>query len=153
MPPTATPSPPGHRTADRHGTWTVLAAVAVGGGIGSAARYGAGLLWPTPEGTFPWTTLSVNASGCLLIGLFLTGLTTARREHRLLRPLVSTGLLGGFTTFSTYTVEVRDLLAGGHTGTALGYLAATVAAALAGVWSGSATARAVAVRRRRGGRP
>ena len=61
------------------------------------------------------------------------------------RPFFGTGVLGGFTTFSTYAADVRRLLTEGQPGTALGYLAATLAAALAGVWlSATATRRPAA---------
>ncbi|OMI34143.1 FluC/FEX family fluoride channel, partial [Streptomyces sparsogenes] len=57
------------------GQGPVVCAVAVGGGAGAAARYGASLLWPTPTGAFPWTTFMVNAVGCAVIGVFLVLIT------------------------------------------------------------------------------
>jgi CrcB protein len=63
--------------------------------------------------------------------------------HPLLRPFVGTGVLGGFTTFSTYAVDVERLVDGGRPGVALGYLALTVLAALAAVWSVEVAARRV----------
>ncbi|MEE4419252.1 MULTISPECIES: fluoride efflux transporter CrcB [Streptomyces] len=112
----------------------VVAAVALGGGVGAAARYGAALLWPTEPGGFPWTTLVVNVVGCAIIGIFMVVITDVWAAHRLVRPFFGTGVLGGFTTFSTYAVDIQRLLAQGRTGAGLAYLALTLAAALTAVW-------------------
>lgn len=125
------------------GQLPVIAVVALGGAIGACARYGAGLLWPTPHGAFPWTTLLINTVGCAVIGVFMTVITELRSVHRLVRPFFGTGVLGGFTTFSTYTVDIQRLIAGGHAGTALAYLAGTALAALPAVWTAAAAARAL----------
>lgn len=122
------------------GEGRTLAAVALGGGAGAAARYGATLLWPTAPDSFPWTTLAVNVLGCALIGVLMATLAE-RGAHPLLRPALGTGVLGGFTTFSAYTQETERLLAGGQAGRALLYLAGTLAAALAAVWLASAATR------------
>ena len=115
---------------------SLLATVAAGGAIGAAARYGAGQAWPTDAGrAFPVTTMVVNVVGCGLIGVLMVLLGEMRRPHRLLRPLVGTGVLGGFTTFSTYAVDLQRLLAGGHAWTAAAYLVATPVAALTAVWA------------------
>jgi CrcB protein len=119
----------------------VIAAVAVGGAIGACGRYGAGLLWPTAAGSFPWTTLLVNAVGCAVIGVFMVLITDVFTAHRLLRPFFGTGVLGGFTTFSTYANDIRALIDGGHPRTALAYLALTLVAALAAVWAGATATR------------
>ncbi|GAA3876469.1 hypothetical protein GCM10022243_46670 [Saccharothrix violaceirubra] len=75
-----------------------VAAVALGGGLGGVARYGCQLLWPGQ-----WGTLAVNVTGCALIGVLTVLLP---RLHHLARPLVGVGVLGGFTTFSAYAVDV-----------------------------------------------
>src|SRR5437899_7972478 len=122
------------------GEWPVIGAVAAGGGIGAAARYGAGLLWPTADGAFPWTTLLINAAGCALMGVLMVLITEAWTAHRLLRPFLGTGVLGGFTTFSTYAVDIERLAGGGRLPLALAYLAGTLLAALAAVaLAGTAT--------------
>lgn len=121
----------------------VLAAVALGGAIGACARYGAGLVWPTAPTAFPWTTLLVNVLGCAVIGVFLTVVAELRSVHPLLRPFFGTGVLGGFTTFSTYMLDIQRLVAGGRAATALAYLAGTALAALLAVWTGAALARAL----------
>ncbi|CAL9374342.1 FluC/FEX family fluoride channel [Streptomyces griseomycini] len=127
----------------------VVAVVALGGGAGAAARYAASLGWPAPAGGFPWTILWVNVVGCAAIGVLMVVITEVRAAHPLVRPFLGTGVLGGFTTFSTYAVDVRDLLVGGHAGAGLGYLAATPLAALAAVWTAASAAR----RALRGRRP
>lgn len=134
--------------------WPVVAVVAVGGAVGALLRYGASRLWPngsdahavwrTGEAAFPWTTLVVNAVGCLLMGVLVVALKE-RFTHapRLLNPLLGTGVLGGFTTFSAYTDDTRRLFENDQAATALGYLVLTVAAALAGVTLGVALTRAL----------
>ncbi|MCX4846906.1 fluoride efflux transporter CrcB [Streptomyces sp. NBC_00893] len=114
---------------------SVIAVVALGGAIGASARYGAALLWPTAPGGFPWTTLVVNAVGCTVIGVFMVVISEAWTAHRLVRPFFGTGVLGGFTTFSTYAVDIQRLLDGGRVRAGLGYLGLTLFAALAAVWS------------------
>ncbi|MDP9845222.1 fluoride efflux transporter FluC [Streptosporangium lutulentum] len=125
----------------RRSHYGVLAVIAAGGAIGTGARYGAGLMWPTAGGSFPWTTLGVNASGCLVIGIFLVVLTEARTAPAWVRPFFATGVLGGYTTFSTYCVDIERLVSGGQAGLALSYLAATVAAALVAVTAGARITR------------
>lgn len=131
------------------GQWPVIAAVAVGGAVGAAARYGASLLWPTGAGAFPWTTLMVNAVGCALMGVLMVLVTEVRPGHRLLRPFLGTGVLGGFTTFSAYAVDVQRLTAARQPLLALTYLAGTLLAALAAVWGAAAGTRALVELRRR----
>ncbi|MFD7413136.1 fluoride efflux transporter CrcB [Kitasatospora purpeofusca] len=123
------------------GQGPAVAVVAVGGALGAVARYGAGLLWPTGPSAFPWTTLLVNVVGCAVIGVFLVVITEGRPAHPLVRPFFGTGVLGGFTTFSTYAVDFRRLVAEGRPGPAAGYLALTLLAALAAVWAAAAATR------------
>lgn len=126
------------------GVWPVVGVVAVGGVLGACARYAAALLWPTPAGAFPWTTLGVNAAGCALIGVLVVAVTDVFTAHPLVRPFLGTGVLGGFTTFSTYTVDIARLLRDGRAATALAYAVATVAAALVSVAVAAAATRRVA---------
>ncbi|MFE9332568.1 fluoride efflux transporter CrcB [Streptomyces sp. NPDC006925] len=123
------------------GQGPVVAVVALGGALGACARYGAGLLWPTPHGAFPWTTLGVNVAGCAVIGVFMALITDVWAAHRLVRPFLGTGVLGGFTTFSTYAVDIERLLEADATGTALGYLALTLVGAMAAVGLAAGTTR------------
>ncbi|MFG2625029.1 fluoride efflux transporter CrcB [Streptomyces sp. NPDC048473] len=114
---------------------SVVAVVALGGALGASARYGATLIWPTAPGGFPWTTLIVNVIGCAVIGVFMVVISDAWAAHRLVRPFFGTGVLGGFTTFSTYAVDIERLVDGGRARTGLAYLGLTLLAALAAVWS------------------
>ncbi|MFF3335193.1 fluoride efflux transporter CrcB [Streptomyces sp. NPDC002888] len=140
---------PAPRRPARRGQLPVVGVVAVGGAIGASARYAASLWWPTRTGGFPWTTLWVNVVGCAVIGVFLVVVTEAMTApHRLLRPFFGTGVLGGFTTFSTYAVDIQRLLDKGRPGTALAYLAATLLAALVAVWLAATATRRVLRRQR-----
>ena len=122
--------------ARHHGP--VLGVIALGGGLGALARYGLAHLLPTPPGEFPWATFVTNVAGCLFIGVLMVLVTEVWAAHRLVRPFLGVGVLGGFTTFSTYAVEVRALLRPGTVGLAFAYLAGTLVAALlatlVGVW-------------------
>ncbi len=115
------------------GEAAVLAVICAGGMIGATARYGAAVWWPTTAGHFPWTTLWVNVSGCALIGVLMVLVTDVFTGRRLIRPFLGTGVLGGFTTFSTYAVDIQRLVTTGQARTALGDLAVTVIAALVAV--------------------
>src|SRR4029453_12953567 len=99
----------------------------VGGSAGAAARYGIDDAWPTPRGGFPWSIFMVNTLGCALIGVLMVLITEVWGVHRLIRPLLGTGVLGGFTTFSTYAVGVDHLVAADAARMGLLYLAATPA--------------------------
>ncbi len=125
------------------GDVAVLAAVAAGGALGSLARYGLSLALPVQSGRIPWATLTANVAGCLLIGVLMVLITEVWIAHRLLRPFLGVGILGGFTTFSTYAVEVRGLYAGGHAALAAGYLVGSVLLALAAVVAGLTVTRVV----------
>lgn len=131
------------RAAPWRGQWPVIGAVAAGGAIGAAARHGAALLWPTRPDHFPWTTLGVNLAGCALMGVLMACITERRSAHRLVRPFLGTGVLGGFTTFSTYAVDIARLTGAGAAVPVLAYLAATLLGALAAVWGAGAATRRV----------
>ncbi|MFJ2417043.1 fluoride efflux transporter CrcB [Streptomyces brevispora] len=120
--------PPNPQTA-------VVAVIALGGAAGASARYAASLLWPTATDGFPWTTLLVNVIGCAVIGAFMVVISEVWAAHRLVRPFFGTGVLGGFTTFSTYAVDIERLIDGGRARSGLAYLGLTLLAALAAVWS------------------
>jgi fluoride exporter len=125
----------------------VLVAVAFGGGLGALARYGLALLLPTRPGQFPWGTFVINTLGCLLIGVLMVLITEVWSAHRLVRPFLGVGVLGGFTTFSTYALEIRDLLHPGAVAVAFGYLAGTFLAAMLAVLAGVGITRAAVMRR------
>ena len=125
----------------------VLVAVAVGGVIGALARYQVGRWWPTPDNGFPAATLVINLLGCLVIGVVLVLVTERLTAHPLVRPFVGTGILGGFTTFSTYALDIQQLLVHGRLGTALLYLVGTALGAVAAAALGMAGTRRMLTRR------
>lgn len=137
------------RPSALHGQAPVVAVVAIGGAIGACARYAASLAWPARTGGFPWTTFWVNVVGCAVIGGFLVVITETWAAPRLVRPFFGTGVLGGFTTFSTYAVDIQKLVDRGHPATGLAYLAATLLAALTAVALAANATRRVLKRRRR----
>ena len=132
-------APPAHPLVPLAGQGRALGMVALGGVIGASARYGIGLLLPHAAGTFPVGTLLINVLGGFLIGVVIDGVAA----RPLLRPFAVTGILGGFTTFSTYAVDTEQLLAMGRLGTAVAYLVGTLVGALAATWLGLALARLV----------
>jgi CrcB protein len=116
--------------------WAILGVISAGGVLGACVRHALALAWPHPPGGYPWATFVTNVSGCLLIGVLLVLVSEVWSAHRLLRPFLGVGVLGGYTTFSTYTVEVERLVAVGAARTALLYMGGTALAALAAVYLG-----------------
>ncbi|MEU1886780.1 CrcB family protein [Micromonospora rifamycinica] len=131
----------------------VLGAIAAGGVLGALARAGVQTALPHAPTGFPWSTFAVNVTGCLLIGALMGVLGRRparvpgrrparvpgrRRAGPLVRPFLAVGVLGGFTTFSAYVVDVHRALAAGAIGTALGYLAGTLVGGLLAVAAGDA---------------
>ncbi|MDQ0989151.1 fluoride efflux transporter CrcB [Streptomyces sp. V3I7] len=121
----------------------VVGVIALGGALGATARHALSLWWPAAPGDFPWATFWTNVVGCAVIGVFMVIITDVWAAHRLVRPFFGTGVLGGFTTFSTYAVDIQKLVASGHAARGPAYLAATLCTALAAVWLGSAATRRV----------
>ena len=122
-----------------------LAAVAVGGGAGSVARYLLTAAFPAGSG-FPWAVFAVNVSGCFLLGLLMVYLLEVWPPRRFLRPLLAVGVLGGYTTFSTYAAGVMTLLTGHAPALADAYALSSILAALVAVWAGMKMARVVSTR-------
>lgn len=115
--------------------------VAAGGALGAMGRFGIGRLYGWSGQGWPLHTLGVNVLGGLMIGV-LVGLGIARGWD-VANPFLIVGLLGGFTTFSSFSLEVWQLFERGHSGTALGYVLASVALSVAGVGLGLALARLI----------
>ncbi|HEV7451988.1 MAG TPA: CrcB family protein [Pseudonocardiaceae bacterium] len=118
-------------------TLEMLSVISLGGVFGTLARYGLGVAFPHGAAGFPWATFAVNVAGCGLIGVLMVCIDQ-RGAHRLVRPFLGVGVLGGFTTFSTYVVEVQEAMAAGAARLALAYLGGTLAAAVVAVLAGSA---------------
>jgi fluoride exporter len=120
-----------------------LAAIAVGGGIGSVARYLLSAAFPAGHG-FPWAIFAVNVSGCFCLGLLMVYLLEVWPPRRFLRPFLAVGLLGGYTTFSTYAGGVLTLLIGHQPALADSYALSSVVAALVAVWLGMRAGKVMA---------
>ena len=120
-------------------------AVSLGGGLGAVAR------WLTDQ-SVPGVgaTLAVNLVGCALLGALVVLVTEAWTTHPLVRPFLGTGVLGGFTTFSAYALDLADLVDRGDLALAVGYAAGTLAGCLA-VTAAAITLTRVAVARSRVG--
>ena len=115
-------------------------AVALGGALGALLRHAvASWLGPHEPDAFPWSTWAVNIAGCLAIGLILAVLERARFGDSA-RAFLVTGLLGSFTTFSTFGHETWCLIERGRLGTAGLYLATSLVVGLAAVGAGRALA-------------
>jgi fluoride exporter len=118
-----------------------LAAVFLGGALGTASRYLLEIHHAAGSGAFPWVTLLVNLSGSLAIGFLVPLIDHTAPRSALLRPLVLIGFLGGWTTYSTLAVDATLLGKNGDVALCLAYLVATVAGGLALVVAGHAAGR------------
>ena len=115
----------------------VLAVVALGGMLGATARYAIARAVPTHAGQFPWATFWTNLSGSLVLGALVVVLVARAPSGRYVRPFLATGVIGAYTTMSTYLVETALLIKDGHAVTGLlygvGSLAAGIGLAAVGV--------------------
>ena len=103
----------------------VLPIVALGGVVGSLGRYAVGLALPHGAAGFPWGTVLVNLSGSFAMGLLVAWLVARPGAHPLARPFLGVGVLGGWTTYSAFAVDVVRLVDAGREQAALGYVTAT----------------------------
>ncbi len=124
-----------------------LAAVFVGGAIGTVARAGLEALAAPDPGRWPWPTFIANIVGAFLLGYFVTRLLERLPTSSYRRPLLGTGLCGGLTTFSTMQVETIKMIEHHHYGLAAGYTLASIALGLLAVYVATAMTRRVRVRR------
>lgn len=127
---------PAQRDELHHHHPKILGAIALGGVIGAEARYGLAEAIPHAAGTFPWATLVTNLAGSLLIGVLMAVLASRARRPQLARPFFGVGILGGFTTFSTYALDLRELLGHHHPASAAAYLLVTLAGGVLAVLLG-----------------
>lgn len=121
----------------------VLAVIAIGGALGSLARWGVAQALPHPAGSFAWSTFVTNVLGCFLTGLLMVVVVEVAPPSRYLRPFLGVGVLGGFTTFSTAMLDTRAMLVAGRPATAAAYVLGSTAAGLAAVLLALLLARSV----------
>jgi len=116
----------------------VIAAVAVGGGLGSVARYFVAQVQNPAWTGFPYGIFLVNVSGGFLMGVIAELLALRFNVSPEMRAFLTTGIMGGYTTFSTFSLESALLIQRGAIGTAMSYVAASailsIAALFAGLW-------------------
>lgn len=117
----------------------VLLFVALAGAVGAAGRYKFDLTFARDAHHVPWVTFAINVGGSLLLGAIVAVLDA--HPHPTLRPALTIGLLGAFTTFSTFSLETYRLLDRGHVGLASAYSLGSLAAGLAAVTTGVYAAR------------
>ncbi len=113
---------------------------ALGGALGAMARWALAEALPSPGG-WPVATLLVNLTGCLLLGALFAGLAARSPEPRWARPFLGVGVLGGYTTYSTFAVEVVRLVETGAAALAAGYVAVSVVGGVAAVALGALAVR------------
>lgn len=121
-----------------------LGMILVGGAAGTAVRHLLESAFPPAAGHWPWTTFLINVTGAFLLGLLVFAL--ARRGEdagglRRLRLTLGTGVLGGFTTYSTFALEVHGLLGADHLWIGLGYAAGSVLTGIGAAAGGALLAR------------
>lgn len=124
--------------------WNMLLAVFAGGGTGAALRYAlAGAVQQGSGDAFPFGTLTVNFLGSLLLGLIVQIAETKTGPGPWMRLYLTVGLCGGFTTFSTFSLETFRLMQDGSHLLAAGNIAGSIVLCLAGIWAGMVLGRLV----------
>lgn len=117
--------------------------VALGGGLGAASRFGVSLAMPARADGWPWATLTINVAGSLLIGLLAGWLATRGDAGEPWRLFLGVGVLGGFTTFSAYSLETMRMMERGDWVGASTYAVGSVVAGLIAVAAGLFIAKRV----------
>lgn len=119
--------------------------VAAGGAAGAVGRHIVNLVALRLAGpAFPWGTLFVNVAGSLAMGLFIGWLARRAGGGHELRLLVATGFLGGFTTFSAFSLDAVTLWERGEVALSMGYVLVSVALSILALFGGLALARSIA---------
>jgi len=122
--------------------WDILLVIAAGGALGSVTRWWVTAAVPHTEGGLPWATWLENVTGAFLLGALMVFILDVWPPSRFVRPFWGVGVLGGYTTFSTYMLDTRTLLGTGQVPAAFGYLFGTLLTGLLAVWAGVLLARA-----------
>jgi len=119
-------------------------AIAIAGAFGALARWGVGSWFGQRFPSFAWGTLVVNVSGSFVLGLLFALLIERAAGTPTMRLALTTGLMGAYTTFSTFSLETMRMFEEGATGSALANIGLSLALGLAAVWLGLSLGRAVA---------
>lgn len=128
-------------------SWALV--IVVGGALGTAARYAAESALPAEAGSWPWMTWLINVVGSVALGALLEGLAGLGHEterRRLLRLGLGTGVLGGFTTYSSFAVETAQLFGSWAPWLGLGYAVTSVVVGVLAAVAGMRGVRALAAR-------
>lgn len=128
---------------------SVLAAIAAGGFLGAPARYELALALPASSGSFPLSTFVTNIFGSFVLGALLTLIVEKWPPRKYLRPFFATGVLGAYTTWSTFMVDTDLLARDGHVAMSALYVFATLAAGLTAAYAGILLVRTFPTPRRR----
>lgn len=142
------PLPPTRRLSAPRADRREVAAVFIGGALGTLARAALAEGFPHSATAWPWPTFGVNIVAAFLLGYFVTRLQERLPLSSYRRPLLGTGLCGGLSTFSTMQVEIVKMLDAHAWGLAVGYAAASIAAGYAAIQLATAIVRRVPVRLR-----
>jgi CrcB protein len=124
-----------------------VAAIFLGGAIGTLLRAALAEAFPHTATAWPWPTFSVNIAAAFLLGYFVTRLQERLPLSSYRRPLLGTGVCGGLSTFSTMQVEILKMISAGDWGLAAGYAAASIAGGYTAIYLATALVRRVRVRR------
>lgn len=124
--------------------WDIALVVALGGAIGGGARYLINTAIPWNAASFPWNTFIENAVGSFLLGVLMVFVLEVWEPQRYTRPFLGVGVLGGFTTFSGYVVEINQLVDHDAAPTGILYLFASLLVGLTACWAGLELTRKVA---------
>jgi CrcB protein len=120
----------------------VIVGVALGGALGASARYGLDrFIEARSSALFPWSTFTINLSGCLLIGIVSASLVDRHHLPAWLRIGLVVGVVGGYTTFSTFAQEALDLDEIHHVAVSFAYILASVGFGLLAVYVGTVIGR------------
>ncbi|SDO02568.1 CrcB family protein [Geodermatophilus sp. DSM 45219] len=114
---------------------------ALGGALGALARWGVATALPHSPGAWPWATLLVNLTGCLLLGALTAALAARVPEPGWVRPLLAVGVLGGYTTYSAFAVETVGMVEAGAPLLALAYVLGSVLGGVLAVAAGALAVR------------
>jgi CrcB protein len=121
-----------------------VVAVALAGALGALARWGVGVWFGHRFPSFPWGTMFINVTGSFILGVLFAVLVERNIGSLTLRLALMTGLLGAYTTFSTFSLETFRLVEDGATGSALANIGLSVVLGVLAVWLGLTAGRAVA---------